>query len=241
MGKRWLIVGSVGLLITSGFGCNNKTNTKAGIIEADEVWSGKINIMGDVFLPEGVSLRITPKTEISFSPQVYRFDGVSLMKEQFPAELMALVDNQKCDFIIAGKILAVGKEAKQIRIGNDLWDGSIIFCGGNNQSIIKYCRIQGGFVGIRCLNSTQVEISKSKLTGNDWGIICGRNSSPKILNNIIEDNRIIGIAVGDFSFPAIYFNTISQNPEGVIIQNQANPELRDNIFTNNGAEISDHR
>ena len=38
--------------------------TTSGTLTADEVWSGTINISGDVTVPKGVTLTIEPGTEI---------------------------------------------------------------------------------------------------------------------------------------------------------------------------------
>jgi len=68
--------------------------TSSGTLTTDEVWSGTVNITGDVIVPSGITLTIQPGTTVRFAALSHDRHGGS--------------DTSRCELIINGSLNAVG-------------------------------------------------------------------------------------------------------------------------------------
>ena len=64
--------------------------------------------------------------------------------------------------------------------------------------------------------SSMPRITNSIIAENDIGIMTFDFSSPRIIGNLIEKNKLWGISCYDFFFPMISHNTIGQSEEEVV-------------------------
>ena len=230
--------------------------TTSGTLTQDEIWTGKVLITGDVVIPEGVTLTILPGTLITFSG-----DGSDNDVETAVLNELWL---GKSNLIVRGDLIIQGKENSRVVIGGfsldanrptPVWWGGIIFEGLNVASLIEYTEIRYADVALVFTGHSLPWIVNSAIADNDVGIMTFDLSSPRIIGNVIERNKLWGISCYDFSFstiskniiessevgigcedfslPGIQYNTFSNNSVNILIQDDSNPTEVGNIFKNN--------
>jgi len=234
--------------------------TTSGVLVHDETWSGKVDITGDVVIPEGITLVIQPGTTITFTPNSSDNDVKIPVLEKLGIN--------KCNLIVKGNLRIEGKKNNKVVIGEFFYDvnrqtaitwAGIIFEGINVSSIIKYSEIRYADVAVvftgsstpRIISSVianngvgimTFDLSSARITGNRidnnilWGISCYDSSFPMISHNIIKGSEV-GMGCEGSSFPIIQCNRFSNNSVGILIQDRCNPAMSGNVFNNNTKRI----
>ncbi|MGQ9608155.1 MAG: right-handed parallel beta-helix repeat-containing protein [bacterium] len=208
---------------------------KSGTLTADEVWSGKILVDGDVTIPKGNVLTIESGATIKFA--------------------------KATKMLVDGTLLANGQVNRAITLTSNEsnpqpgdWEG-IIFTQSSQNSRIEYCVIQfhsqiicrsdslrlndsiiaeGSTAGI-IFESSSPTIEDNMITNNSIGIICDKSSAPNINHNAITSNLADGISCKGSSYPTISFNVISNNRKnGIYCLSASSPEITSNNITYNG-------
>ena len=212
--------------------------TTSGTLMNNEVWTGKVFITGDVVIPEGITLTVLPGTFITFSG-----DGSDNNVETVVLNELWL---GKSNLIVRGDLIIQGKEDSRVVIGGltpdanrptPVWWGGIIFEGLNVASLIEYTEIRYADVALVFTGSSLPWIVNSIIADNDVGIMTFDFSSPRIIGNAIERNKLWGISCYDFSFPMISENSIKGGEVGIGCEDFSLPIIRYNIFGNNGVNI----
>jgi hypothetical protein len=217
------------------------TSTEAcGTISSNTTWSGSVIISCNVTVANGVTLTISPGTKVLFLGH-YKLD-------------------------IDGRLLAVGTQNNFIEFTafnqNQGWKG-IRFestSTSNDTSRIEYCKLQygnasstsgldeyGGALFVSYFSKLVVRsnfFSNNQAVGDGGAICCYQLSSPKIINNVIVNNKGYrggAIAIRNSSSPTIYNNTIANNETSYsygpgIYRSSGSPVLKNNIiYGNTGA------
>jgi hypothetical protein len=196
--------------------------TVSGVINKDTTWSGTVNVLGDVTVPEGITLTVEPGTIVRFAA---RWD-----KESSGNPVLT-------EFVIKGALIAKGTADKMITFTSELtenpvpgdWSG-IGFSNPNMDSIIDYCVIEyGGGIWGSTPDVTNSIIRKS--SGN--GIYLTRDKS-KIIGNTITDNGA-GMYICVNGPTIIDRNKIIRNGRGIGIHAccMSNLSITNNIITDN--------
>lgn len=208
---------------------------KSGTLTADEAWSGKILVDGDITIPKGNVVTIENGATIRFA--------------------------KGAKMIVDGTLLANGQVNRAITLTSNEsnpqpgdW-GGIIFSESSQNSRIEYCVIQfhtqiicrsdslrlndsiiaeGSSAGI-IIESSSPTIEDNMITNNATGIICDKSSAPNINHNAITSNLTDGIECKG-SYPSISFNVISNNRKnGIYCLSASSPEIISNNITYNGS------
>lgn len=230
--------------------------TTSGVLAHNETWSGKVDITGDVVIPEGITLIIQPGTIITFTPNSSNND--------VKIPILNKLGINKCNLIVKGNLRIEGEKDSKVVMGELVYDvkrqtaitwGGMLFEGMNVNSIIKFTDIGYADVAVVCTGSSTLRIINSTIADNDVGVMTFDLSSPRITGNKIDGNTLLGISSYDSSFPMISHNTIkgsevgigcedssfpviqynrfSDNRVGILIQSRSNPATVGNTFDNN--------
>lgn len=212
--------------------------TTSGVLAHDETWGGRVQITGDVVVPEGVTLVVQPGTVITFTPN--RSDnnvGTPVL-----GELWA----NKCNLVVKGNLRMEGEKDSRVVMGKLVYDvnrqtsiswGGIIFEGTNVSSIIKHTEIRYADVALVFAGSSIPRIINNTIADNDVGIMTFDFSAPRINGNKIHDNTLWGISCYDYSFPMISQNTIESSDVGIGCEDSSFPIIQYNRFSDNSVGI----
>jgi len=191
--------------------------TTSGVMLVDEIWSGTINITGDVTVPSDITLTIEPGTEVIFSAQSDDTSGGQ--------------DISRSELIINGSLIAEGTSLSPILFtsnasieGKGDWSGIYTSWGLGLKALrMDFCKIEYAVSGlkytankgvhsisvknsnIRDTSGTGLSISAEggskvslALSGNEisdndgYGIDCSAVDSGTELGGSIVDNEITG-------------------------------------------------
>ncbi len=192
--------------------------TTSGSLEQDEVWSGEIEIIGDVTIPHGVSLTIEPGTVVRFA------DGAGLQVQG----VFRSTGNAQSPVILTSRSATPAPGMwKGIEFG--YWSGDT---GSISHSIIEYAE-----TGISC-NSGNPTILESTLKRNRTGIHLNQSYSVRVRGCVIIENDDWGICgfLPSSGQPVIENNHIARCGTGIFISGgygYSDPIIRGNIVRDN--------
>ena len=261
-----LLVGMFILII----GCSRQQVTELNMstLAKDTSWSGIILLNGDIYVPPGITLTITPGTTVKFKRIEEESDQnmFAIDSPYYPA----------AELIIRGRLIARGTEKDPVVFMSAEVDarpadwGAINFLGSED-NIIEYARIINGYNGVHAHGSS-VKISNSQFIRNGVGVsfkaeeetqdvpwfgkrsvlvitnnlfannkggIGFRNSDAEISHNEIIDNKFFGIWPKESNKVKITYNEITGNKKGVYLY-QAQGVLFEynNIYDNRDYNIA---
>jgi parallel beta-helix repeat protein len=231
--------------------------TTSGTLAGNETWSGVVDISGDVIVPEGIVLTISPEATVKFDA------GLGL------------------ELLINGTLIAEGTAGSNITFTSnagspDQWDWTWIRFSDTGGGSIRYCQIKYANTGVRINNSSPTirdnvfsynnyginstnsssVIENNIFDDNDYGICVNASSSSiknnlflnnfydginihnsssalGIYNNIIYESITHGIEIEYTSTPLVVNNTLYNNSKsGIYIKNNSAPDVKNNIITN---------
>ncbi|MBD3268425.1 hypothetical protein GF373_17295 [bacterium] len=115
------------------------TQSVSGVLASDETWSGTVSLLGDITVPEGITLNILPGTRIECEPRI----DIEVSGEE----------TSMIEFIVDGGTLnAEGTEAEPIVFTSGSsspershWYGIRI---NTDSAVLKYCTIEYGTTGV---------------------------------------------------------------------------------------------
>ena len=182
-----------------------------GTVKTDTVWSGDVLVVGDVLVPEGVTLRVAPGTHISF-----------IESESSKIEPMFL--SMGTELMVRGKLLVEGEKdnpvvfdaAPQDEDGNAMkpgrgdW-GGIIFDGrpaegsvirgakitmaetavsmyGSSPSL-ESCSIEDNKYGVVSMGGSRPRLADCRVEGGVFGVLSGKGSSPVLTGTAVKGNE----------------------------------------------------
>lgn len=161
-----------------------------GILDADQTWSGRIQVEGDVFVPPGVTLRVEPGTEIVFRADS-QWDWVKecCLGKEWPQELTG-----RCRLLIGGRLIAEGTKEAPILFGGADWAG-IHFVTDSWGSSLIWARLDRALcAAVTLTDSAQAALKFSELTECESGLaVFGRDASASLEDCLIARCRRRGL------------------------------------------------
>ncbi len=249
--------------------CERKQVMEIGplTLEQDTIWQGIVKVMGDIYVPPGVTLTVEPGTIIKFK-RIDKTSDKNLFGTDSPYYPQA-------ELIIRGKMIARGTPQKRIVFTSAEVDarpadwGAVNFLGSAEGNIIEYAKILFAYNGIHG-HSSIVHVSYSEFAQNGVGIsfkkegavnapwfdknsdflithnkfyrnkggIGFRNSNAEISHNLIENNKFFGIFIKEKANAVISYNEITGNKKGIYLYQTELAKLEyNNIYDNKDYNI----
>ena len=266
----WINILLIVLLLLGAAGCQKSQEIELSkqTIDKDTTWSGNIIIGGDIYIPPGVTLTITPGTIIKFKKIDEKSDQnlFDIDSPYYP----------EAELIIRGKLIAKGTPEQMIVFTSAEmtpraadW-GAINFLGSEGNQI-EYVKIYCAYNGIHAHGSS-VDVSHSEFARNGVGIsfkkeeetpdapwfgkgsklkishnvfsgnkggIGFRNSSAEITHNEIKENKFFGIWAKEDSDALVKYNEVTDNQKGIYLYQAQNLRLEyNNIYNNRTYDIA---
>lgn len=235
------------LFITWGCGKNEIIEVGKQALAKNTTWSGIVLVNGDVYVPPGVTLTISPGTIVKFK-KIDSADGQNMFgvdPPYFP----------QTELIVCGQLIAKGSRRKPItftsaeRTGRPGDWGAVNILGSEGNNVVEYVSLSYADTGIHALSST-VYIAFSKFAKNRLAISCKRetelqdapwfdkdsslimdhnlvvhnrggidlwNSRASLFRNRIRHNNLFGIWAKEQVEAAITKNEITGNGKGVYL------------------------
>ena len=181
-----------------------------GTVKADTVWSGQVLVVGDVLVPEGVTLRVEPGTHISF-----------IKSESSKIEPMFL--SMGTELMVRGKLLVEGEKDRPvvfdaapqdedgnvIKPGRGDW-GGIIFDGRSAEgSVVRDAKITMAETAVSMYGSSP-SLESCTLVDNKYGVICMGGSRPRLADCRVEGG-VFGVLSGKGSSPVLTGTAVKGN------------------------------
>jgi hypothetical protein len=197
-----------------------------GTIATDMTWNGEVHVTGDVLVPKGVTLTISPGTTVKFKhSRDYKNMSRGVLR------------------VNEGTIKAIGTAKDPIWFTSDAtdpingdWEGiSIENSKRDNQ--IQYVIIEYAFIGIRFWTSSGTVANSIIRWINAEGIYMER-SNPIINNNTIYATGFNGIAMEQFNDVIIRNNKIINNQGSGIHGEATKAVIENNIIRDSGTGIT---
>lgn len=215
-------------------------------LQKDTTWSGNVLVTGDILVPPGVTLNISPGTIVKFKKIGAESDR-NLFGTNSPYYAQA-------EIIVTGKLIARGTRAQPIIFTSDEakpqtadW-AALNFLGGEG-NLLEWCRITYAYNGVHAhgaqvlvkeceLANNAVAISVKKdeettdapgynkeadlsvincLIRNNKGGVNVRKSRGVIIGNTIRDNKFFGIWIKEKCNGEISRNDITANQKGIYL------------------------
>ena len=233
------------ILIIASFLCLEtavQCAAKSGIISQDAVWQGEVAVTGDVVIQDDVTLTIMPGTVVRIDSR--RSDYDYMIMKPVAEDMTDILNDNKCDIVVRGKLKAEGKEGNKIvfesgksdREEHGQWGGIFIF-GNGNDSVIDNAVINNAKISIFCWDGSKPTIKYCTIAGNDYGIVALDSSAPEVADNVIKENKY-GIAVYDTSTPEIRGNRINRVEKiGIGTRGTSSPRMTNNVIKDNDIGI----
>lgn len=254
---RGLALTTLFFLTTGLFGCGGQSGQtiETQVIRADTTWSGNLVINGDVRVARGVTLTVQPGTVIRFAR--IESDGPQNLHKtndnNFPrAELIirgVLVAEGTQD-----KPIIFTSAERSPRPGD--W-GAINFLDSRSNVIanceiayadtglhghgvemsVDNCYLHHNGVGIAFNNKepfrtpSVVSVSNSRILNNSGGVLAGKDTRSKVVNNEISNNELYGVFVKAASVAYVTLNNMSGNGKAVMVYASKGTKINKNNIT----------
>ncbi len=188
--------------------------TTSGSLTRNEIWSGLIEVTGNVTVPFGMILKLEPGTVLRFA--------------------------NNTGLHVYGRLEAVGSAANPITFtssstspGRGSWSGIYFYDTSLDVSVIDHGVIEYASRGLWC-NKAHPALRNSLLANNLIGVYLS-DSSSLIIGCIIRDNQEHGIYLERSCSPWIANNHIARCNNGVYVSGgyQGSPTIRNNIIRSN--------
>jgi len=169
---------------------DNSLPNNAGILLADETWSGTVHLNGDIIIPEGVSLTLLPGTIVTFD---------RLLDSMHSGD-----DPNRIEIIVQGTLLSQGTAAEPVAMTSALTPKNKSDWGGikvTGTLEMAYTTLEYGAYGLYCQSKTtsancDVQHSTLQLMNGDGITVYADNNQTAqitISDSLIQQNGRYGI------------------------------------------------
>lgn len=213
---KYVVVGlCLGLVVSiKSFGGGGPVQVE-GVVTKDTTWSGEVLVVGDVLVPEGVTLTVAPGTKVMF--QASESTKIEPMYISMQTELM-----------VRGSLRAEGAKDRPIsfmpapedmntkRPERGDW-GGIIFDGpGSGRSALSYAKLTMAETAISAYGSSPA-ISDCSISDCRYGLVSMAGSRPKLTRCTITDGEF-GIVASHGGRPEMDGTLVEKNEHNLVIR-----------------------
>lgn len=165
-------------------------NTSAGILQADEHWSGTHRLTGPVIVPDGITLTIS--------------DGISILAvvDETTSETPALIIESGASIVHQGN----AEYRLENQASDKLWDGLEI----HSNTDLNNISVSGATRGIALVGSMSPSIAELTLSDNLIGLHLFE-ASPYVSDCTFEDNIHYGVKEDQNALPVMVDNVFIDN------------------------------
>ncbi len=215
---------------------------KSGELTENEVWEGRIYVIGTVIVPEGTTLTIRAGTTVGFEPADDPSEIIvhgELYAEGSPDRMIVFgslgtpqkAPEPKSDLKTPTRMpivpLTPAQNAAPPKAGD--WEGIKIEAQSPN-SRLTYCRIQHAIYGIIC-GTDSVQIERCLFSENKIGVLC-ENTNPTITANEFNRNGS-GAQFRGAAAPEVEYNEFNANRYGLVCEDDSRPRIQHNNIRSN--------
>lgn len=220
---------------------------RSGRISQDEIWSGIIQVTGDLWVDEDVTLTVMPGTTVLISAGGDDQNrGLTMVMDESDKGKIGPIcaeEYAKSHIEINGKIIAVGTPDEMIIFTSDSTDPSFADWSGielRPGSRMEYCIVEyAGRAGLGVWSN--IPKDDSVLISNNiirhifmGGIALGGTTDARVISNDISDCGSEGIAVDSGGgAPHIAYNTVKNSTVGIATLPKSFALIENNILIDN--------
>ncbi len=224
-------------LLTSSY---STVPTTSGSLTQSEIWSGLIEITGNVTVPFGYVLKLEPGTILRFANNtglyVYgRFEANGTVESPITFTSASTSPGKG----IWSGIYFYDSSLDQSSIDHALIEYASrgVWCGSANPSITN-AMLSNNLVGVFLSTSSAAIVGCTIMDSRDHGVYTEGNSSPYLANNhIVRCNNGIWLN-GSYGSPTIRNNIIRTNANGITVGYCVTPTIVFNTLHNNVTGIN---
>jgi hypothetical protein len=213
---KYVVVGlCLGLVVSmKSFGGGGPVQVE-GVVTKDAAWSGEVLVVGDVLVPEGVTLTVAPGTKVMFAAsESSKIEPIFLSMQ---TELMVRgvlraegTKDRPVTFMPAPEEMNTKKPAR----GD--W-GGIIFDGpGSGKSSLSFARLTMAETAISTYGSSPA-ISDCSVTDCKYGLVCMGDSRPKLTRCVITDGEF-GVVASHGGRPEMDGTLVEKNEHDLLMR-----------------------
>ena len=205
----------------------------SGELTSDEIWEGDVALLGDVVVPEGMTLRLRAGTALSFAAKPRWSCAVfRSAPEGYPIEASS---RARCDLVVFGRLEVDGTAERPILLGRPEaeWGGVTVL--GRGSARVEHARASGAGGGedalFQCFDDAELELRNCVLSRAKVGVLAWGLSSVRAHETLVED---VGCAFlcRHGSTTDLFRTTMRRAEQGVWEQNWALARLEDCRFEN---------
>lgn len=226
---------------------------KTGELTENEVWDGRIYIIGTVIVPEGINLTIRAGTIVGFEPndqpsslivqgELYAegapnrmivFGSLGKQQQLTEKDTGTVRTQQNINETFRQNLKAVidtptpSMNALPPKAGD--WE-SIVIESQSPNSRFTYCRIQHATCGIIC-KTDNIRIENCLFSENKIGVLC-EDASPTISANEFNRNGR-GAQFRGAASPEVEYNEFTANRYGLVCEDDSRPKISKNNIRSN--------
>ena len=180
----YLAIGFIVALIISAKSFGAAPAEVEGTVKADATWSGEVLVVGDVLVPEGVSLTVAPGTKVMFQAS-----------ESSKIEPVFL--SMQTEIMVRGTLLVKGEAGKEVTFTaapeamntkkpeRGDWGGLIFDGPGASASSVSHAAFDKADTAVAAYNSSP-SVTGCRFTDCRYGIVCmGGKSTPKVTGSVV--------------------------------------------------------
>ena len=200
----------------------------SGELTSDEIWEGDVALLGDVVVPEGMTLRLRAGTTLTFAAKPRWSCAVfRSAPEGYPIEASS---RERCDLVVFGRLEVEGTAERPVLLGRPdaEWGGVTVL--GRGSARVEHARVSGAAGGedalFQCFDDAKLELRNCVLSRAKVGVLAWGLSSVRAHETLVED---VGCAFlcRHGSTTDLFGTTIRRAEQGLWEQNWALARLED--------------
>ena len=161
----------------------------SGELTSDAIWEGDVLLLGDVVVPEGVTLRLRAGTALSFTSKPRWSCAVfRSAPEGYPIEVSS---RERCDLVVFGRLEVEGTAERPVTLGRPegRWGGVILLDRGSARMEHAIARgADGGEDSLfQCFDDSRLELRNCVMSDARVGVLAWGLSSVSVRESLAED------------------------------------------------------
>lgn len=147
----------------------SRVRTAMGTIERDTVWSGDVQVTGDVVVAAGATLKVLAGTRVHFAERP-RW-SCSVFRRSPESQVMEVSMRDACDVVVLGRLAVAGSREAPVRLGagGAAWGG--ITCLERGAVDLQHATIENApHFCVQALDDARVQATDSDCAGAQYAV-----------------------------------------------------------------------